>query len=55
MSAASAAPERRRAVNWPRHSREQLETLIAGSDLKAQMSMMGLWEAWERGERGRSH
>jgi Iap family predicted aminopeptidase len=39
--------------DWPRQSREQIEALIAGTDLQAQMSMMGLWDPWKRGERGR--
>lgn len=33
-------------IDWSRQSRDRIEALIAGTDLDAQMHMMGLWEAW---------
>jgi len=51
------------AVTWgfaemdaslPRQSREEIEALIAATDLGAQMEMMGLGEAWAGGVRGRA-
>jgi len=38
---------------WTRHSREQVQALIDGTDLGAQMKVFGLLEGWESGRRGR--
>lgn len=40
-------------VTWERQTRAEIEALIAATDLRSQMEMFGLWEPWERGERGR--
>lgn len=50
------------AVSWgfanlpldlPRRSRADLEALIGRTDLRDQMWMMGVWDDWELGQRGR--
>lgn len=41
-------------VTWGRHSRAEIEALIARTDLGDQMKAFGLWEAWVQGTRGRA-
>jgi hypothetical protein len=40
---------------WGRQSRAEVESLVEGTSLKAQMKSMGprFWEQWTSGERGR--
>lgn len=38
---------------WGRQSAAQIQQLIDSTDLGDQMRSFGMWEAWERGERGR--
>jgi hypothetical protein len=40
-------------LDLPRRSRADLERLIEKTDLRDQMWMMGVWEDWEAGRRGR--
>jgi len=40
-------------ISWSRQSREQVQTLIDGTDLGDQMKTFGLWDGWTSGERGR--
>lgn len=41
-------------VAWSRQTREEIEALIAATDLEAQMRTFGLWEPWVDGSRGRT-
>lgn len=38
---------------WGRQAAAEVQRLIESTDLGEQMKSFGLWEAWERGERGR--
>lgn len=38
---------------WGRQSREEVEQLVAGTDLEEQMRTMNVWKDWEEGRRGR--
>jgi hypothetical protein len=40
-------------IDWERHSREQIEELVTGTDLGDQMRTFGMLEDWEKGRRGR--
>jgi hypothetical protein len=40
-------------VTWRRQSREEVERLVAATDLEAQMRSLGVWEDWAAGRRGR--
>jgi hypothetical protein len=40
-------------VNWKRQTRAEIEQLVAGTDLEAQMRSFGFWEGWANGNRGR--
>jgi hypothetical protein len=41
------------AIPWRRQTRAEIQQLIDSTDLGEQMKTFGLYEAWERGERGR--
>ena len=40
-------------VSWSRQSREEIERLIAATDLEQQMRSFNVWRDWEVGKRGR--
>ncbi|MDH3290470.1 MAG: M20/M25/M40 family metallo-hydrolase [Gemmatimonadota bacterium] len=40
-------------VTWQRQSRDEVERLVAATDLEAQMRSLGVWEDWAAGRRGR--
>ncbi|MFI5185015.1 MAG: peptidase M28, partial [Vicinamibacteria bacterium] len=40
-------------VTWGRQSRAEVEALVEGTSLKAQMTSFGLYEDWKSGVRGR--
>lgn len=40
-------------AGWGRQTREEVERLVQSTDLGDQMRSFGLWDAWERGVRGR--
>jgi hypothetical protein len=40
-------------VTWDRQTRTELDELVANTDLEAQMSMLGMWDDWADGRRGR--
>jgi hypothetical protein len=42
-----------RDVDWERHSREEIQTLIDSTAAGDQMRAFGLWESWADGSRGR--
>ena len=42
------------SLNLPRQSRKEIEELVKSTDLEQQMrSMMGIWDQWKEGKRGR--
>jgi hypothetical protein len=40
-------------VTWNRQTRAELDALVATTDLEAQMTMLGIWNDWVSGRRGR--
>jgi hypothetical protein len=40
-------------VSWGRQTRAELDELVANTDLQAQMTMLGIWDDWAEGRRGR--
>ncbi len=40
-------------VTWQRQTREEVERLVASTDLEAQMRSLGVWQDWAAGRRGR--
>ena len=42
-----------REVDWERHNREEIQTLIDSTAAGDQMRAFGLWESWVEGSRGR--
>ena len=40
-------------VTWRRQTRDEIERLVASTDLEAQMRSLGVWEDWATGRRGR--
>ncbi len=40
-------------VTWQRQRRDDIERLVASTDLEAQMRSLGVWEDWATGQRGR--
>jgi Zn-dependent M28 family amino/carboxypeptidase len=40
-------------VTWTRQTRAELDELVANTDLQAQMTMLGIWNDWAQGRRGR--
>jgi hypothetical protein len=42
------------SISLPRQSMEEIEELVNSTDLEQQMrSMMGIWDQWKEGKRGR--
>jgi Zn-dependent M28 family amino/carboxypeptidase len=42
------------SLSLPRQSRKEIEELVKSTDLEQQMrSMMGIWDQWKEGKRGR--